>query len=387
MRSHSGSVTTAPPIKSAQTRTGLDHRYAGEPLYGVERQRDAGRRRVVSQPWALTGLNSHIRASGTARRPEALNRPHRHAAESAVSDYRSDGEIAMPDALGTGADQSRVASLLAMQRTIGNQLVARYIQRTQAHAHTVQRNPDPISSPKTELSSSTDQVASHHPTELSLLERDSLFDRATSGAPTQLPFKTEMEQGFHEDLSGVRAHTGDRAAADGLGNLGAAAATRGDQVAFRTPSPSRALVAHEVAHVVQFRVGNSVGEAEVEADRAAGLVAAGRQAEVRVQASAGPYFAPGDPFPGTIIMKLKAIDSGASPRPPPRSWARCATCRSSSLVVNARPCSRAARTSMSGGICGAPLAHLKSKRQPKDCSRWPLRPLSSRPPSPSWAPE
>jgi hypothetical protein len=119
-----------------------------------------------------------------------------------------------------------------------------------------------------------------------------------------------MEQGFQQDLSGVSAHIGDRAAADGLGNLGAAAATWGDQVAFRSPSPSLALVAHEVAHVVQSRVGRSAGEAEVEADRAAGLVAAGQQAEVRVQASAGPYLTPGDPFPGTIIMKLKAIDPG-----------------------------------------------------------------------------
>ena len=84
---------------------------------------------------------------------------------------------------------------------------------------------------------------------------------------------------------------------------------RGDKVAFRTSLPSRELVAHEAAHVLQYRNGRSEGgDPEVEADRAANLVASGQQVAVQVIGTGGPHLKPGDPFPGDTIKALKAVD-------------------------------------------------------------------------------
>jgi hypothetical protein len=141
------------------------------------------------------------------------------------------------------------------------------------------------------------------------------FNLATSGAPTRLPFLQEMEFAFNQDLAGVSAFLGNREARDGLGRLGAVGAASGERVAFRSTAPSRALVAHEVAHVVQARSGTWSGDAEAEAERAAGLVASGQRPDISVGVTDdGPHLKPGDEFPGDTIKALKAVDpSGVAP--------------------------------------------------------------------------
>jgi nucleoid-associated protein YgaU len=118
----------------------------------------------------------------------------------------------------------------------------------------------------------------------------SAFSAATSGAGSEVPFRSEMERSFGEDFSGVRAHLGG-SSRDGLDALGANAAAHGDAIAFGTATPDRALVAHELTHVVQQRRGgagvqnkSAVSEpgdhAEREADDVARRVVAGERVSV-----------------------------------------------------------------------------------------------------------
>jgi outer membrane protein OmpA-like peptidoglycan-associated protein len=76
------------------------------------------------------------------------------------------------------------------------------------------------------------------------------FRAATSGPSQTIPFQAEMEGAFGQDFSDVQAHTGQQGA---MHALGARAAAQGEQVAFASPSPDRAVVAHELTHVVQQR--------------------------------------------------------------------------------------------------------------------------------------
>ncbi|MBZ0120612.1 MAG: DUF4157 domain-containing protein [Sandaracinaceae bacterium] len=64
-----------------------------------------------------------------------------------------------------------------------------------------------------------------------------------------LPHQQQMEQAFHENLAGVRAHAGIAPGSDGP----PFAATKGEHVVFAERSPSPELVAHEVTHVLQAR--------------------------------------------------------------------------------------------------------------------------------------
>lgn len=105
-----------------------------------------------------------------------------------------------------------------------------------------------------------------------------------SGSGSQIPYKSQMEQSFNRDFSGVRVYTGDTAAQANK-SLGANAYAMGNQIAFKNPNPSPSLVAHELTHVVQQSSGGpaahgtgivTAGEAEADAVEAA--VAAGRPA-------------------------------------------------------------------------------------------------------------
>lgn len=110
------------------------------------------------------------------------------------------------------------------------------------------------------------------------------FAAATAGGGGAMPYATEMGLAFGEDFSSVNAHVG---RAGEMRELGAAAATNGSSVAFADANPSRGVVAHELAHVVQSRRAGGAGVAmkslvsqpehasEREADRAADQVAAG----------------------------------------------------------------------------------------------------------------
>ena len=96
-----------------------------------------------------------------------------------------------------------------------------------------------------------------------------------------LPHRVALEAGFGVDLSDVRAHTG-TSAVQASQAIGAEAYTMGADIAFAHPAPSKELVAHEVAHVIQQRAGagpasgvSAVGDPfEVEANTAAATVAA-----------------------------------------------------------------------------------------------------------------
>lgn len=81
-------------------------------------------------------------------------------------------------------------------------------------------------------------------------EAAATFQRGAGGAASEVPYRAEMERAFGQDFSGVRAHLGQQEA---MGQLGAHAATAGEQVVFGTSSPDRRLVAHELTHVVQNR--------------------------------------------------------------------------------------------------------------------------------------
>ena len=125
------------------------------------------------------------------------------------------------------------------------------------------------------------------------------FAEATAGGGAPVPFQADMERSFGADLSGVRAHLG---RASEMEALDARAAARDDTVAFADSSPDRALVAHEIAHVLQARLqggggvqGKSLSRpdcaAEREADELGARVAAGERVEAREAPSAGIHLA------------------------------------------------------------------------------------------------
>jgi|GEM_PF-4699435 len=70
------------------------------------------------------------------------------------------------------------------------------------------------------------------------------------GHPMDTATRSFMESRFGQDFSAVRLHTGD-AARTSAEDMGARAYTVGPDIVFRDPSPSRRLLAHELAHVVQ----------------------------------------------------------------------------------------------------------------------------------------
>ncbi len=82
-----------------------------------------------------------------------------------------------------------------------------------------------------------------------------LADVASVGG-AEIPFRAEMEAAFSEDFSTVRAFFGERAR---LAGIEARAAAAGEVVVFGDESPDKETVAHELAHVVQQRVGGGGG--------------------------------------------------------------------------------------------------------------------------------
>lgn len=80
-------------------------------------------------------------------------------------------------------------------------------------------------------------------------------DAGLSGEGEEIPHREEMEESFGEDFGDVRAHTGPKANKAAKG-LGAHAYAVGNNVAFANGGkPKKALVAHELTHVVQQRAG------------------------------------------------------------------------------------------------------------------------------------
>lgn len=128
-----------------------------------------------------------------------------------------------------------------------------------------------------------------------------------------------MESSFGHDFGNVRVHTGPDAA--GLADsLGARAFTTGSDVYFRAgeyqpaSAPGRALIAHELAHVVQQRSGRVAAAGidtpgdmwEREADAAAAAVVAGERPRVALSSpSAGVQRATVDGNSYAIKKKLQ----------------------------------------------------------------------------------
>jgi hypothetical protein len=108
------------------------------------------------------------------------------------------------------------------------------------------------------------------------------------GGSDGVPYRSEMEAAFSERFDDVRVRLG----AGGLDDHGADAAARGNEIAFSGHAPDRELVAHELAHVVQFRRAGGGGvafhreiagedsPAEAEAEAAASAVTAGRSVTI-----------------------------------------------------------------------------------------------------------
>ena len=104
------------------------------------------------------------------------------------------------------------------------------------------------------------------------------FDRATAGMGAQVPYRSAMEQTFAMSFADVQAFT----SCHTLRDANAHAAARGDKVAFTAATPSQAVVAHELTHVVQQQQAGvtyeaaqrDVAEASDPAEREAASIAA-----------------------------------------------------------------------------------------------------------------
>jgi outer membrane protein OmpA-like peptidoglycan-associated protein len=153
------------------------------------------------------------------------------------------------------------------------------------------------------------------------------------GRPLDPDTRGQMEGAFGRGFSDVRVHAGASAAASARA-LGARAYTLGSDIAFGegryqpATAPGRALIAHELAHVVQRERPADPGPgAEARADAAAGTVAAGgavdrsalggapggvaRQAEPSLagRRGAGPGFGL-DPASGVAGLELSLSSVG-----------------------------------------------------------------------------
>jgi hypothetical protein len=70
------------------------------------------------------------------------------------------------------------------------------------------------------------------------------------GTPSELPYRAELEKSFGVSFAGVKAYT-DEHARRATTRLGAKAYAAGNRIAFAMPTPAKALVAHELTHVLQ----------------------------------------------------------------------------------------------------------------------------------------
>src|SRR6185437_5307929 len=125
-----------------------------------------------------------------------------------------------------------------------------------------------------------------------------------SGRPLEPATRLLMESRLGHDFSSVRVHTG-QTAVESARRVNAQAFTAGDDVVLaaqdRSPRAGKALLAHELAHVVQqHRGGGAPGPAhEAEAAAAARAVMAGRAPVVTLGAAKGSVQC-ADPAPPAV---------------------------------------------------------------------------------------
>jgi len=120
---------------------------------------------------------------------------------------------------------------------------------------------------------------------------------AAEGEEIELPYRSEMEDAFGEDLSSITATAGPQSA-ESNAVIGAEAFALVDRIVFGKETPDKGTVAHEVAHVVQQRRAGDQAtmqpkassspsdKAELEAEAAASAVVSGQQVEVSQAPSA-----------------------------------------------------------------------------------------------------
>ncbi|HEX4417529.1 MAG TPA: DUF4157 domain-containing protein [Kofleriaceae bacterium] len=169
------------------------------------------------------------------------------------------------------------------------------VQRKAASGLSPSLHADTASSVASSFASSGAEVSGQVAGSLPVQQKSAadVADGGFAGGGHEVPHRKEMEQSFGMDFSHVRAHS-DSGAAKANDTLGSHAYAMGDQVAFKSASPSPSLVAHELTHVVQhsqgpaFKTDGSVdtsGEAEANAVESA--VAAGRPAHSALTSGGG----------------------------------------------------------------------------------------------------
>jgi len=79
-------------------------------------------------------------------------------------------------------------------------------------------------------------------------------ERGVAGGGSGIPFRKEMETTFGTDLGAVQAYSGPAATA-ACESLGAEAYAMDDKIAFKSASPDKGTVAHEVTHALQHQGG------------------------------------------------------------------------------------------------------------------------------------
>lgn len=146
------------------------------------------------------------------------------------------------------------------------------------------------------------------------------FNAGASSGGGDMPYKKDMEGAFSADFSSVTAFTGQKGPADAMG---AVAATQGEKMVFADSTPDKETVAHEAAHVVQSRNGQSFSAsgpfgapgsaAETEADSAASAVASGGSAQIsgKVDAPIHRRKKPGTIGTGAEVEIPPIVDSEA----------------------------------------------------------------------------
>lgn len=135
-------------------------------------------------------------------------------------------------------------------------------------------------------------------------DAESEAQQGVESGGTELPHHQAIQSSFgSHDLSSVRAHTGDSAAA-ACDALGASAYATGNQVAFKGATDLH-TAAHEAAHVVQQRGGRSLeGDAgEQHADAVADRVVAGRSAADLLPAHQAGASSAAAPAAGKVVQR------------------------------------------------------------------------------------
>ena len=126
--------------------------------------------------------------------------------------------------------------------------------------------------------------------------RPSRFSIFPVGSPSPVPYRVGMERAFAADLSGVRAYCG---ASTLLTDSGARAAAWPETLVFASPHPPPPIVAHEVAHILQYRHaaapsvdGRTETSSRHEAEQEAGLASARFETHTPIAVHARPALAP-----------------------------------------------------------------------------------------------